>query len=111
MERMVKILIIDDNLVILRATARAMRKHGHEVVSAENGIEGLRLALEERPDRIICDFEMPGIDGAQVYAQLPADLQERLFLWSGNAPFPFPRPVIEKPSSFNDLMKSIGAPV
>lgn len=103
-----KILIIDDNDLLLRAAVRYLLRCGHEVQSATNGTDGLRLALELRPDRIICDFDMPGLDGLEVYEQLPPVLQERLYLWSGTAPEVFPRPVISKPCNVFELMSIAG---
>lgn len=103
-----KILIIDDNDLLRRAAARFLRAKGHEAHEAVDGVEGLRLAIELQPDRIICDFEMPGLDGRQVYDRLPADLQSRLFLWSGAPPDPFPRPVIEKPCNVFEMIEIAG---
>lgn len=101
-----KILIIDDNDLLRRAATRSLTRHGHEVLVANNGIDGLRLALAENPDRIICDYDMPGLDGVQVYERLPEALQERLYLWSGSVEVPFPRPerVIEKPCNVFEML-------
>jgi CheY-like chemotaxis protein len=102
----VKILVIDDNEFIRGVAAKALRSRGHEVILAVDGIEGLRLAQEENPDRIICDHEMPGLNGSQVFARLSVELQDRLYLWSGDAPDTFPRPerVIAKPCSVGELI-------
>jgi CheY-like chemotaxis protein len=97
-----KILIIDDNEQIRRSTARCLQIRGHEVLLADNGLEGLALALEATPDRILCDYDMPGINGVQVYERLPVELQERLYLWTGSDAVSFPR-VIEKPCNFLEL--------
>lgn len=107
-----KILVIDDNEYIRRAAERGFTSYGHVVILAVDGLEGLRLALEEDPDRIICDHEMPGLNGSQVYNQLSAELQERLYLWSGDAPDTFPRPdrVIAKPCNFYELLSRAGIP-
>jgi CheY-like chemotaxis protein len=108
----VKILVIDDNEQIRRAAERGFKSHGHVVLLAVDGIEGLRLALEQNPDRIICDYEMPGLNGGQVYSRLSSELQERMWLWSGDAPDSYPRPerVIEKPCNFFELLTKAQIP-
>lgn len=99
-----KILIIDDNELILRSAARCLEMRGHEVLLAVNGTEGITLALESNPDRILCDYDMPGLDGVQVYERLPDDLRERLYIWTGSCDVPFPSArVIEKPCNLLEL--------
>lgn len=101
-----RILLIDDNDLLRDGARRHLARLGHEVLVARDGVEGLRLATSSWPDRIICDYEMPGLDGSEVYERLPAELQERLFLWSGSPPTNFARPdhVIAKPCNVFELM-------
>jgi CheY-like chemotaxis protein len=108
----VKILLIDDNEFIRRAADRALSAHGHVVILAVDGIEGLRLAREIEPDRIICDHEMPGKNGSQVYDELSVELRERMYLWSGDVPDTFPRPerIILKPCAVHELLAQAGIP-
>lgn len=107
-----KILVIDDNEFIRRSAERALTFHGHDVILAVDGIEGLRLARELEPDRIICDHEMPGKTGSQVYAELSEKLRERLYLWSGDPPDTFPRQdrIILKPCAVQDLLSQARIP-
>jgi len=58
-----KILIVDDEPNIVRTVADRLRMTGYEVVTAGDGQEGLERALEERPDLILLDIIMPGLDG------------------------------------------------
>lgn len=111
-ENSVKILIIDDNEFIRRAAERALVSCGHVVLLAVDGFEGLRMAQEEAPDRIICDHEMPGLNGSQVYLRLSDELRERLWLWSGDAPDTFPRPdrIITKPCNVGELLSRAQIP-
>jgi two-component system alkaline phosphatase synthesis response regulator PhoP len=64
------ILIIDDEASI-RNVARAYLEHeGYTVLCAETGPEGLRIAQEHRPDLIVLDLMLPGMDGMEVTARL-----------------------------------------
>jgi two-component system, cell cycle response regulator DivK len=60
---MAKILIIEDtenNRVLL---ARRLKPRGHEVLTAEDAEKGIPLAASEKPDLILMDIGLPGIDG------------------------------------------------
>jgi CheY-like chemotaxis protein len=70
---MAKILIIEDtenNRVLL---ARRLKPKGHEVVTAEDAEKGLPLASTERPNLILMDVGLPGIDGWEATRRLKAD--------------------------------------
>jgi diguanylate cyclase (GGDEF)-like protein len=67
---MTKILIIEDDDLIRDSIVEIIEFEGFEVVSAKNGVQGLRLAQDFRPDLIICDVMMPGLDGHEVLARL-----------------------------------------
>ncbi len=70
---MAKILIIDDDLQICRVLSEFLRRQGHEVTSASDGNAGLVAATSSNPDLIICDLEMPGLDGQEVVSALRRD--------------------------------------
>jgi two-component system response regulator RegX3 len=63
---MAKILLIDDDEMITRPLARALRESGYEVSVANNGRSGLELAQSSEPDLIILDVLMPQMDGWEV---------------------------------------------
>lgn len=65
-----KILIVDDNLSVLRLLEHTLSKEGYEVLTAKNGIEGLKMAEEEIPDLTILDVMLPGMDGFEVCHRL-----------------------------------------
>ena len=67
-----KILIVDDEPDILEILDYNLRREGYEVVTANNGEEGLRQAERENPDLIILDIMMPEMDGVAVCRQLRA---------------------------------------
>jgi CRP-like cAMP-binding protein/CheY-like chemotaxis protein len=60
---MKKILIIEDNPDVRENTAEILELSNYEVVTAENGKEGVKAASEALPDLIICDVMMPELDG------------------------------------------------
>jgi DNA-binding response OmpR family regulator len=67
------ILVIDDEDFILRLHSRFLGAGGRRVLVAGNGWVGLELARRERPDLILLDINMPGMDGLTVFKHLQAD--------------------------------------
>jgi CheY-like chemotaxis protein len=66
-----KILLVDDSATSLLMNRIVItKKTPHAVVTADNGPEGLRLADSERPDLILLDVMMPGMDGLEVCRKL-----------------------------------------
>lgn len=57
------VLIVDDSPPVATVIRVALEKEGYKVTQGHDGIEGLKLALEQRPDLIICDSVMPRMDG------------------------------------------------
>ena len=68
-----KILVIDDQLLNVRLLERALLRKDMDVHSATNGPEGIRMVRELKPDVILLDIIMPGMDGMEVCRQLKAD--------------------------------------
>lgn len=60
---MKKILVVDDSDYILESTSMLLSLEGYTVYTATNGLEGLQKALEVKPDLILCDVQMPLMDG------------------------------------------------
>jgi CheY-like chemotaxis protein len=60
---MARILLVEDNPTNLELMRYLLTHHGHEVASAQNGEEGVRLVQELRPDAVLCDLRMPYLDG------------------------------------------------
>ncbi len=67
------ILTIEDQPDIRRLIRMTLEFKGHRVIEAGNGAEGLSLARRERPDLILLDVMMPGIDGLSAARSLAAD--------------------------------------
>ncbi|MEI8042779.1 MAG: response regulator [Verrucomicrobiota bacterium] len=70
---MSKILVIDDEQDFLRVIARFLSRKGFEVAEASDGRTGVSLASECQPDLIVCDLNMPGMDGYEVLETLRRD--------------------------------------
>jgi len=70
---MAKILVVDDE-ALLRAMLRdALEEAGYAVVLAESGRAGIASAKVDRPDCILLDVMMPGLDGYETCAAIKAD--------------------------------------
>jgi CheY-like chemotaxis protein len=69
----IKILCVDDDALILQMLGDVLRLRGYTVVTAPDGEAGLEAAARERPDLILLDVMMPGIDGFEVCRLLKAD--------------------------------------
>jgi two-component system cell cycle response regulator len=67
------ILVIEDNPANLELMVYLLRAFGHEPVEALSGEQGLDLIRAQRPDLILCDLQLPGIDGFQVARRLRGD--------------------------------------
>jgi DNA-binding response OmpR family regulator len=67
---MAKILVIDDEPGIRDLLDTLLRRKGYDVVLAESGQKGLDLFRRERPDVIVLDLKMPGMDGLTVLQQV-----------------------------------------
>lgn len=64
------ILLIEDNQDIRENTAELLELEGYRVITADNGLEGIRLAGLHFPDLVISDVLMPGADGYTVFQAL-----------------------------------------
>ncbi len=61
-----RILIVEDNPANLELMSYLLSAYGHKVLAAESGREGLQIAARENPDLIVCDVQLPDIDGFEV---------------------------------------------
>lgn len=65
-----KILVIDDDEIMLMQVGEALRQGGYKFLSADNGADGASIAEAEQPDIIILDRRMPEVDGNQTLIML-----------------------------------------
>lgn len=72
---MARILVVEDNPINLELMTYLLRAWGHEVAQASDGQSGLDAARSDRPDLIVCDIQMPGLDGYELVRRLKADVE------------------------------------
>ncbi len=70
---MAQILIVDDSPTEVHVFRTMLEKHGYSVSVAANGEEGIEKIREERPDLVLMDIVMPGLNGFQATRQLSSD--------------------------------------
>lgn len=67
---MAKILVIDDERSIRNSMKDILNFEGHEVILAENGMEGMVAVKSEKPDVVFCDIKMPKMEGIEVLERI-----------------------------------------
>ncbi len=80
-----KILIVDDESLIRMSLARVFKSQGHEVVIAEDGIDGEKKWLQMQPDVVVLDVLMPGLSGPQLIERVKSQTQAKIVLISAYA--------------------------
>lgn len=94
---MEKILIVEDEHLILESIAEYLQLEGYECLKATNGEEGIKKAKDETPDLIVCDIKMPGLNGHEVLQDLRANPR------TSTIPFIFLSALVDK----SDLRKGM----
>jgi two-component system, OmpR family, KDP operon response regulator KdpE len=67
-----RLLLIEDDPAIRTPLLRALRDRGHAVAAASTAMEGLRAALDDKPDLVVLDLGLPDVDGAELLRMLRA---------------------------------------
>jgi len=75
-----KVLTIDDDISFRRVVEYNLQEEGYEVLTAATGEEGLRLFEEHRPELVITDMKMPGMDGLRVLKEIKEGSPETLVI-------------------------------
>lgn len=70
-----KLLCIEDDVEMIDLMRLILERKGYDFVGAEGGQQGWELICQERPDLILLDLMMPGMNGWEVYRQLKADAE------------------------------------
>jgi len=65
-----KILIVDDEEIIVRLLSMSLRSDGYETVTAHSGEQGLEVFNSETPDIVVTDIKMPGMDGLELLKKI-----------------------------------------
>ena len=68
-----RILIVDDSPSQIEGLRRVVQKLGHDVITAEDGQQGIEVAKRELPDLILMDVVMPNLNGFQATRQISKD--------------------------------------
>lgn len=118
--RFLRVLVVDDDPAVLRAFRRVLQKN-YEVVTARSGSEALRIVLgDTHLDGILCDLEMPELDGPAFFAELkelcPQLLPRVVFVTGGIATEKgqhfvegLETPVLHKPVAADALLEALEA--
>ena len=61
-----KLLVVDDEELVRKMVTLWFEREGFSVIAADNGTDGLRLAIQEKPDVVLLDIMMPGLHGFEV---------------------------------------------
>lgn len=70
MKKLIKVLIIDDDHLIVELLKEKLNTEGFEVTAVHDGLSGIECMLKESPDLVLLDIMMPGIDGFEVCKKL-----------------------------------------
>ena len=68
-----KILVVEDEATLQKTLTEALVRSGYDVLSALDGLRGLEIAREEKPDLILLDIILPKMDGFEVLKELKKD--------------------------------------
>jgi len=113
-----RILLIEDDQAITRVLQRGLRAHGHQVVVAESGEDGVILAADDTVELMLLDISLPGLNGHQVLERVRArrprlpilmltardDLKNKINALNGGAD-----DYLTKPFAFEELLARIHA--
>ena len=109
-----RILVVDDEENLRDVLVEVLKRDGHEVQSAGDGIEGLRLTRDRRYDLVITDLRMPGLEGPALYEalrqQYPDEPPRVIFMSANTGIEEYARfladtgePALEKPFNLADM--------
>ncbi len=115
---MKRILVIDDEPNLLMMMAETLQMLGFETLAANGGIDGIELAAGQKPDLILCDLNMPAVDGFETLRRLrgaEATAHIPFVLLSGSADHGTRRQaedlgasaMMTKPFSISDLLATL----
>lgn len=70
---MARVLVIEDNAANMELMTYLLRAFGHTVLEATDGRQGLDVARDARPDLVVCDLQLPLVDGYEIARTLKSD--------------------------------------
>ena len=115
---MSKILVIDDSKTIRMMVTNGLKKQKFTVYSASNGVEGIELAQQKKPDLIILDVMMPEMNGFETCVKLKSNPETAsipvLFLTAQNSKEEIQQgfnvggdEYLNKPFKFHELLETV----
>lgn len=111
MNQRATVLVVDDDPDTVETMRDILEEEGHTVLSARNGLEGLQIALQERPDLVLLDLDMPVMDGRAflaAVAQTPALAEMTVVVLSGMNDAEVTCDSVKKPLRLDTLLGLIG---
>lgn len=72
------ILVCEDNILTLRAVEFSLKRHGHVVIKAEDGDEGIRILDEQEIDLVITDINMPFTKGLELVRHVNTKFEKKI---------------------------------
>jgi two-component system response regulator MtrA len=79
------ILVVDDEPAMVGVIGAILGEAGHRIIAAYDGHEALRRFRDERPDLVLLDLAMPGLDGAEVCRTIRAESDTPIIIVSGES--------------------------
>jgi CheY-like chemotaxis protein len=70
---MARILVVEDNAASLELMVYLLQAYGHITVAVSDGEQALRIIRQAMPDLVVCDIQLPKVDGYEVLRRLKAD--------------------------------------
>ena len=109
---MFKVLIIDDDPVILTIIRQALSKPGYSVETAQQGVDGIRKFQDNNYDVVITDINMPGLNGYEVIEHIrKSDRASTPVIAISGGPVKLEKAncnaFVSKPFSISELLKSV----
>jgi two-component system response regulator MprA len=112
-----RVLYVEDEALLALATADALEASGFDVVLAHDGVDALAKVGDARPDLVVTDYMMPGMDGDEMLRRLRAKgVTAPAILTTALAPRELTEEVLDlfddylaKPFGDDDLLRKIGA--
>lgn len=75
-----KVLIVEDEVSLLESLAYTLNRQGYKVLEAAEGYQALKVARQEKPDLLILDVMLPGIDGFEVCRILRQEMSQPILM-------------------------------
>ncbi|MDR2880923.1 MAG: response regulator, partial [Azoarcus sp.] len=71
------VMVVDDSLTVRKITSRMLEREGYRVITAKDGVDAIESLIDNRPDVILSDIEMPRMDGFDLVRNIRADARLR----------------------------------